>query len=275
MWLQQTFSVVSLGSYLSIQLFASHTSTMIALSTSFFSLFIITSLWSFSLRSSRRNIIIWIFGFWISFCYVCFDYYVFNNNLSIVSIVFSFLTCTSSLLHFVLKTKIPQTNPPPTEFTSGLISFITFSYITEPLIQIGATKESLAIDDLPGLSDADSCDLLFQRLCEYNSEKSRVAHQDSLSDSSFAYTLLYLLRVGIIKQGIFQFCGSVLCFVPPLSLQIILQYISNLNNSDTTDASNDVDYFGFKVNVYVAVAALFSSLVVRCLCDGQYLVKGR
>ena len=53
-------------------------------------------------------------------------------------------------------------NPPTKEYTAGLLSYLTFSYINKELIDRGMNKESLELEDVPGLNDDDSCSLVYK-----------------------------------------------------------------------------------------------------------------
>ena len=54
------------------------------------------------------------------------------------------------------------TNAPTKEYTAGLLSYLTFSYINKELIGRGMNKESLELEDVPGLNDDDSCALVYK-----------------------------------------------------------------------------------------------------------------
>ena len=47
--------------------------------------------------------------------------------------------------------------PATEEFTAGLLSYLTFSFINKSLIHVASNKGSLDLEDVPGLIDGDSC----------------------------------------------------------------------------------------------------------------------
>jgi hypothetical protein len=206
-----------------------------------------------------------------------FDYYTFADTTIIFSITFAMLSFTMALIHLSFEFKSEQRHTPPAELTCSLLSYITFSYITKPLIALGKSKSSLETDDVPTLSDADSSDTIFEKL------PSPLLNYAFAYQNSIAYEIFRVLYVDILKQGIFQLVGSSLCFIPPLALQKILQYISSddiindsSNTTDNTAATPTVGYSIFPdVGIYELVGILFGALLIRSICDNQNYVRGR
>lgn len=53
-------------------------------------------------------------------------------------------------------------NPPTEEFRAGLLSYLTFSYINKDLVNVSVNKDSLELEDVPGLIDGDSCSSVYK-----------------------------------------------------------------------------------------------------------------
>jgi hypothetical protein len=70
---------------------------------------------------------------------------------------FAFCGLIFSLLAATEKKPLLLVNPPTEEFRAGLLSYLTFSYINKDLVNVALTKDSLELEDVPGLIDGDSC----------------------------------------------------------------------------------------------------------------------
>jgi hypothetical protein len=101
-----------------------------------------------------------------------------SNDLispTILAAIFAISALVFSIIVAIEHKPITLKNPPPEEFTVGLFSFMTFSYINKEIVAVRNKKESLELDDVPGIIDRDTCKVI-----------SKVLH--SLIDSvSIAY----------------------------------------------------------------------------------------
>ena len=70
---------------------------------------------------------------------------------------FAFCGLLFSLVAATEKKPLVLINPPTEEFRAGLLSYLTFSYINKDLVNVALTKDSLELEDVPGLIDGDSC----------------------------------------------------------------------------------------------------------------------
>lgn len=77
-------------------------------------------------------------------------------NLACASLFALFGLFFSITAAMVVKPKLLH-NPVTEEFTAGLLSYLTFSFINKSLIHVASSKGSLDLEDVPGLIDGDSC----------------------------------------------------------------------------------------------------------------------
>jgi ABC-type multidrug transport system fused ATPase/permease subunit len=170
----------------------------------------------------------------------------------------------------------PQRGPPTTEYTCGLYAYTTFSYLNE-LVAVAMKKESLELEDVPHLSDADTCACVHAAVAD-----------PALAGTSLAYRLFHLVRGELYEQTLFQVAGSVLGFLSPLALRAILLEVNtagaNGGGSDgagtpsASDAADAADSKGLGIlalNVNVAIAVLFFSPILGSLANGMNYQRGR
>ena len=79
-----------------------------------------------------------------------------SHNLAGASL-FAFCALLFSLTAATKKKPLVLLNPPTDEFRADLLSYLTFSYINKDLVNVALIKDSLELEDVPGLIDGDSC----------------------------------------------------------------------------------------------------------------------
>jgi hypothetical protein len=154
-----------------------------------------------------------------------------------------------------MQLEVPQRGTPPSEYTTNMFGFLTFSFITEPVILAAWRKGSLNLEDLPGLVDHDTCAAVWGLI--------RSARRG----------LLYRLYVPIASDCVLQFISqlvtSIAKYGTPLALGCIVWYVSN----DGSPAKSNI--VGFSMPIEVAVFLLFASPAVCAAADGQLYSRGR
>jgi hypothetical protein len=178
-------------------------------------------------------------------------------RLSFVVIAFSF-----AMINGIIDSKVLQINPPTLEYTCGFFSYFTFSYLTRPLIQLGLTKDSLDLNDVPTFVDEDSAEQIYNRF------KTLQNHQQKKKLDVFR-SLFILVRREWFHQGFFQFLASCSGYFAPIALERILLHINN--NGQDDDQVKAI----FPISVEMAVFLLFFGPALKCICDGQNYMRGR
>ena len=198
------------------------------------------------------------------------------------------------------------------EFTCGLVSYLSFTYISAELVNPSMKKDALEFEeDVPSLPHCDRTDTLWHRFrsivakgrCS-NEDDDRVKAMSPSSASAAAvvgiawgkdsqtkahlwWNLLLLVMHDWIEMGIFQFLNSISTYLAPLALQRVLLYIGEASSSSGGEAAEDsvgadgVETEGtaqrplLPMSVEVAVALLFLGPFVQSIVFGQYLIRGR
>lgn len=171
-----------------------------------------------------------------------------------------------------LSEPILQNHPPPQEYiVRSLFDYIAFSYINKDLIDVIMSKESLDIDDVPGLSDDDSSSDL------YNQMKRLERNNKTIVGNELMMCIIKSLSYDFYIVFILQFASVFSGYVIPISLHVVLAYVSSIGGQSST--SNDVSVNSvnalFDFNVHVAVFYLFFVPFIRSIMDGQNYVRGR
>ena len=159
---------------------------------------------------------------------------------------------------------ISQTYAPPSEYTCNLYQYLTFSFINEDLVSKISLKDSLELDEIPSLGDSDHCDLLYRQL-EMDSSKK-------MTNGYLTRKVYFVVRDIFWVQQVLQVCGSILCYVPPIALRVVLNYVS-MSSKNEISSSAIVPLFDF--NIWIAVFLSFGSPLIKSLIDGQIYWLGR
>lgn len=108
---------------------------------------------------------LWVPVYVMNTLYLIVHIIIYKKNLSpiIVSVaIFSAGGAIFSIIGAVERRPTVLINPPTKEYTAGLLSYLTFSYINKDLVDVGMNKESLELEDVPGLIDGDSCSCVYK-----------------------------------------------------------------------------------------------------------------
>eukprot|EP00981_Chlorochromonas_danica_P014077 scaffold7273_cov349-Ochromonas_danica.AAC.5 len=220
--------------------------------------------------------------------------------LSALPLLLFLLSLASSILSFLVCYCNPyklQSREPTAEATANLWPYVSFSYLHAILIHPGMAKKSLEYEDIPGLCDDDSAEVIAERF-----EKILLRHHDQQQQTSAGHrreegdmedeqsgnddertnsktgtkanipltsALLALVRPLWLEQGFFQLIASCSQFLAPLALEKILIFVEHRG-----DASYEKDGF-LKVNVWWAVLMLFLGPALKSFGDGQNYLRGR
>jgi hypothetical protein len=168
------------------------------------------------------------------------------------------VTVAASLLCIVRPIDKPSLRPPTREFACGMFDFITFSHINS-LISVSRSKVALGLEDVPLLSDEDSCYYIFETI-----------RKPYLKDQSILRKIYEAVSTEVWTQQFFQLFNSSLLFVPPLALKSILSQIDARDpTSDTTPKLT------FGIDPTTAVVLLLVVPCLKSICEGQVWSRGR
>ncbi len=179
-------------------------------------------------------------------------------SLNIVAVIFATLTLYFALYRlFITNSTSPvkQVHPPPYEYTCSLYQYLTFSFINNDLIAKISMKDSLELDDIPTLGDNDRSDYLYRLLNMANSNKE-------ITNWFLIYKVYSVSKSIFWLQQFFQVFGSLLCYVPAITLRVVLNYVSSSTNHDN-------EY------IWLVVFLAFASPFMKSLIDGQTYWLGR
>lgn len=213
------------------------------------------------------------------------------NKLYLVSLVSSGMLLFFSLFRCVYCPFKYQHFPPPVEYTSGLIEYVSFAYNND-LIRLGRLFKSLKLDQVPTLSDADSSKVLSDQLNsilrslpsveappppERSAESIEEGKEDKQSNERNTKKESTLLRRSLFlliwkewsQQAFFQLIGSVSMFLSPLALETMLLYVKYQGKPQYIEESY------LKISIYSAVFLLFLAPFFKSIGDGGNYVRGR
>ena len=138
-------------------------------------------------------------------------------------------------------------------------------------------KESLQIDDVPMLVDADCASIVWDKLkLILNSKRYFMKRNTSIDNNEDRYTegnviksLLLLVFNDWISQGIFQFIASLSMYLSPLALERILLHVSNNGKDDDFVESL------IPITITYAVIFLYVGPILKSIGDNQNYQRGR
>lgn len=154
-----------------------------------------------------------------------------------------------------------QANIPTPEYTSNLLTYLSFSYLNAILIKPNMKKEAMEFEDVPRLHDDDCTEPVYVKF-------QRILRKQSELDLTRA--LLTLVWPIWLEQGFFQWLSSTGTFFAPLALEKILIFV---NCSGDMDCYNSQGFL--RVSPYMAVFILFLGPLMKSVGDGQNYVRGR
>ena len=137
-------------------------------------------------------------------------------------------------------------NPPTKEYTVGLSSYLTFSYINKDIVHLGMSKASLELEDVPGLIDGDTCSCVYKTI-------------DSLPhDMPLGQKLCRLVFLEFLHQTVFQAIGSVTAYAAPLALRVILAHMGPASKEKDEEATGKGIGALFTPSIFVIFSIVFS-----------------
>ena len=155
---------------------------------------------------------------------------------------------------------VTHSHPPPPELTVDMLSYFTFSYMNKDIIDLLSAKDSLAIEDVPGLGDNDSSDVIFNGAC--------LDGDEIVTEASLISRIYHRVSSDLQVQFVLQVAGSLLNYVPPVCVHVILAAITAGDSSGS--GSEGVDS-----TVWLAAFMLFFAPFVQSVANGQNYVRGR
>ena len=260
LWIQQTCMNMALVIilYQCFDRIVLHEENVLSFSNAFYISFVlITSVFFDDNISERQK---GIKTAWIPL-YVLVILYLLSKDLAFPSLphaVALISACTGLLfacIQLFAQLEISQKHVAPAEYTTNMFGFLTFSFITEPVILAAWRKGSLNLEDLPSLVDHDTCEAVWGLI------------------QSARCGLLYRLYIPIISDCALQFLSqlvtSIAKYGTPLALGRIVWYVSNNGSPAKTNI------IGFSMPIEVAVFLLFAAPAVSAVADGQLYSRGR
>lgn len=181
-------------------------------------------------------------------------------------LIASTLSIVATICYFVDRYHL-QIKRPTAEYTSNLLSYISFNYLTSILIVPSMKKESLEFTDVPSLSDKDSAEILWGKLTMFLNKH--------LATIRLASTLLTLVRNEALEMSAFQFLSFSSSYIAPLALQNVLNYVSSYSNGNPDSKGYSTAGAVIPMNIWLATGLLFLGPVLKSVGDGQTFVRGR
>ena len=165
------------------------------------------------ISDSKIKVRCWLSLYFLLFMYTvyCFKY----NWISVLSCLCSVLILILSSIRSFFPLEEYHRNPPNPEYTCNLLSYLSFTFLNDILIQPALQSNQLNMDDIPNLCDFDSCSYLWTQYQENYQSKN-----------SLAWNIFRVVAIRWCTQGLFAFIYSILIFIPPLALQKLLFFLS-------------------------------------------------
>eukprot|EP00981_Chlorochromonas_danica_P010301 scaffold3105_cov344-Ochromonas_danica.AAC.1 len=206
--------------------------------------------------------------------------------LSALPLLLFLLSLASSILSFLVCYCNPyklQSREPTAEATANLWPYVSFSYLHAILIHPGMAKKSLEYEDIPGLCDDDSAEVIAERF-----EKILLRHHDQQQQTSaghrreegdekdepkamkLADCVYCMVKPLCYRRAIWQFLCSLSLFLAPLALEKIVIFV----NCHGDQAVYESEGF-LSVDIRVAVFLFFLGPAVQTVCLGQSFFMGR
>ena len=168
---------------------------------------------NYHISESKLKVRCWLALYFLLFIYTLS--YLQKTWYSILSCICSISICVLSILRSVYPFQEYHQNPPNAEYTCNLLSYISFTFLNEILVQPAVQSKQLEMENIPNLCDFDTCAYVWNRY-----------HQHYQSKASLSWNIFRVVAIQWCIQGFFAFIYSLLIFVPPLALQKLLFYLS-------------------------------------------------
>lgn len=156
-----------------------------------------------------------------------------------------------ALLYSFYNPDLAQYNPPTDEYTSTLLSYLSFSYLNTLLIQPGLRKDALDLSDVPNFVDDDSAEVVNKKIAYLMRKRLNVGSNVNIfskgvfSSKAFLSSIFEVVWYEWLGQGFFQLIGSVALYMAPLALQRILLRVSS-NGTDDDEGKCKCLYITFQ-----------------------------
>lgn len=286
LWLRQLFLFLSIG--IEIMRFQSfifsetnnHISRNQVLGLVGSSLYIISAIYTLFRDSitnlyNSKNRKLWLIVYSLVFIYNVMEYLFLQDLSSFLSLLFSSICINFAVINSFISVEVLQVHFPPLEFTCGIFDYLTFSYL-KSLILVGLQKESLQIEDVPMLVDADCAAIVWDKLkLILNSKRyfmkrnTSINNEDRYTEANVIKSLLLLVFNDWIAQAIFQLIGSISMYLSPLALERILLHVSNDGKDDDFVESL------IPITITYAVVFLYVGPILKSIGDNQNYQRGR
>jgi hypothetical protein len=154
---------------------------------------------------------------------------LFLHSVSSIITFLMYCLCLCTFLSIFLPSYSLQHNHPPQEYTSSLLHYLSFGYISQSIIKKGLSKETMKLEDVPSLVDDDTAYTVHTKLekilAKIDHNSSHISPNTPKTTSRLVRSLLELVLPVWLEQGFFQFLASSSLFLPPLALQQVLLYV--------------------------------------------------
>jgi len=211
---------------------------------------------------------VWSISYFLSGCLSAYPSGI-SISIYILETVVHFCAFILSILSVYFSSSKIQYYAPPREYTDDLLSYITFSYST-PLIKLSMEKGSLEFEDVPNLSDGNTCNIVWEQLRK-NLIRSKL---------NLFWSLFWLVFPDWLEHGAFQLAASSALFIAPICLRRILAYVSQSGDHGNDQGGGDgseesSSFFGISFSVEAAVILLVIGPLFAAIANGQNYLRGR
>jgi ABC-type multidrug transport system fused ATPase/permease subunit len=290
LWAQQAlfFSLVSLSVLRYILGYSAESDLLVGFSKSLVGFSLVLSFYDDDLDSihDKRKKKKWLVVYVLVFSFQVVNSISHCDAFSILSTVCSGLGLFSAFIEYFHVNKYRQNNIPTREYTCGMIEYLSFSMV-QPIIKAAMEKNTLDIDDIPVLADADSCENVWARLSVEIFRRKR-KHNGMLSYPDLIASLFMVVRYEWYIQGFFAFCAAITGYLSPIALQRVLRHVSG--GDSVSEDSGEVSSYDVSsssgaaaagagiekyISLEVALLFLFIGPLLKGTCDGQNYSRGR
>jgi ABC-type multidrug transport system fused ATPase/permease subunit len=160
--------------------------------------------------------------------------------------------------------EVPQMNEPPDEYVCGMIPFITFGFITEPIIKRLSRSKDISIHEIPPLVDHDTCRAVWE-----------ITKNPKLS---FYWKIFAPIWSDFLLQSLSQFTSSILTCVKPLVLGKLVWYVTDQCATKADPDAPPLEAFsiaGVDISIEGTVLLLLVCPIIQGIAEGQLYSRGR
>ena len=168
---------------------------------------------NYHMSESKLKVRCWLALYFLLLIYTL--WYLQNTWYSILSCICSICILILSILRSTFPFQEYHQNPPNAEYTCNLLSYLSFTFLNENLVQPAVQSKQLEMKNIPNLCDFDTCAYVWNQYQQHYQSKA-----------SLSWNIFRVVAVQWYIQGFFAFIYSLLIFVPPLALQKLLFYLS-------------------------------------------------